>query len=946
MNRCLQFIALSLFLIPLGLAVPVAVQPALAQSVSQLVQGAVTPVAGQGTDKNASGKNASGKDAAGKDAAAKTGAETAGTSATGAQGGQAQAQGDANGTAQPDAAAPAAAARKPVQIDPTLQSTLDSAQRRINMWGNRLDGTEAALQSKVIEPQRLDDLRSAVIDVRSASEDVQTNLKPRADAVERRVQELSPAEGSTEAVPDAVASQLEDQRAQLAAINGVLKQVQVVQLRADELLTRIIQFRRDQLTRRLLTPTPSVLEPQFWSRVVRDLRPLLGSAGELVSDWFLLIYARAGAWAVLLVGIALVGTYGLIWPLRRSVLDRAARDPDAAPAPMHRSTAALAITVLATIVPAAAMVFLFRGLDLFDLAPDRVSQVLSAVFRGAVFAAFAQGLAWALIAPTRANWRLLPISDDVASQLMRVATAAGIIFALSLILNETLDVLSAPSDLIIALQAIIAVVLGILTIASLRTVARASNPEADTIEGGGLSSIARWLMPLFWLAALTTIVAPIIGYIQVASFVAQQIIWSVSVFGITHLLLMVIDDVATGLFRGDTGVGRALRETLALSAGTIEQIGVLLSGILRILLIVGGVISVLAPWGVSTGDLTSLLRQAVFGFQIGSFTFSLSDIVFALLIFVIGLAVTRAMQRWLETRYLPHTRLDSGLKSSIRTGFGYIGVIIAGMVSFSLMGLDLQNIAIVAGALSVGIGFGLQSIVNNFVSGLILLAERPIKVGDWIVVGEAQGYVRHINVRATEIETFDRQTVIVPNSDLISGVVKNWMHDDTSGRIILAVGVSYNSDPEQVRDILMEIARENSELLAYPAPVVYFMEFGASSLDFELRAYLAQIDYSLSVKSELRFEIMRRFRAAGIEIPFPQRDLNLRDMDRLEAAIRGRGKAGRNLQPASPEKAETEAEAKAESGSESRGEAAQPMAPHKHTPLTAESPAEGDGDNQ
>ncbi|WP_321344173.1 DUF3772 domain-containing protein [Breoghania sp.] len=829
--------------------------------------------------------------------------------------------------AKPEAAKPGepAVAAEPVQLDPTLQATLDTNQRNIDMWGRQLDQAEADLQLEIIDPARLDNLRSSMVDMRTASDEVRTALRPRAEAVERRVQELQPAEGAKEAVSAAVAAQLEEQRAQLSAINGLLKQVQVIQLRADELLTRIVQYRRDQLTRRLFTPTPSVLDPNFWSRVVNDLGPLMKSAGRLVSNWFRAIYAISGAWAVLLVVIALVGTYGLIWPLRRSLLDRAARDPDAAPAPMHRSTAALAITILATVVPAAAMVILFRGLEAFNLAPDQVGRVLGAIFRGAVFAAFVQGLAWALIAPSRPNWRLLPIGDDAAARLMQLSTAAGVTFAMSLIFNDVLDVLTAPVDLILALQSVIALILGFIIIAALKAIARSGQAEAETIEGGGLSAVARWLMPLFWLGALITLIAPVIGYMQVSSFVAQQIIWSVSVFGITHLLLVVVDDVALAIFRADSGLGRTLRETLAFGAGTVEQVGVLLSGILRILLIVGAVISLLAPWGYSTGDVTSLVRQLVFGFEIGSFHFSLSEIVIALVIFIVGLGVTRALQRWLEMSYLPHTRLDVGLKSSIRTGVGYVGVIVAGMIAFTFMGLSLQNVAIVAGALSVGIGFGLQSIVNNFVSGLILLAERPIKVGDWIVVGEAQGYVRRINVRATEIETFDRQTVIVPNSDLISGVVKNWMHDDTSGRIILGVGVSYDADPEQVRDILMQVARENSQLLAYPAPVVYFMEFGASSLDFELRGYLAQIDYSLSVKSEMRFEIMRRFREAGIEIPFPQRDLNIRDMDRLEAALRGRDETNRNLQPATADKP-------VDTG------------PHAPAPLVHEAPGEADAD--
>ena len=194
------------------------------------------------------------------------------------------------------------------------------------------------------------------------------------------------------------------------------------------------------------------------------------------------------------------------------------------------------------------------------------------------------------------------------------------------------------------------------------------------------------------------------------------------------------------------------------------------------------------------------------------------------------------------------------------------------------MGLDLSNIALVAGALSVGIGFGLQSIVNNFVSGLILLAERPIKTGDWVVVGGDQGYVRKISVRATKIETFDRATVIVPNAELISNRVMNWMHDGSMGRIIIPVGVSYDADPEQVREILLRIADESEYVSSYPGPSVFFMDFGASSLDFELRCYIQDINSSLSAKSALRFAIFKAMKEAGIEIPFPQQDIHVRSL--------------------------------------------------------------------
>ena len=192
----------------------------------------------------------------------------------------------------------------------------------------------------------------------------------------------------------------------------------------------------------------------------------------------------------------------------------------------------------------------------------------------------------------------------------------------------------------------------------------------------------------------------------------------------------------------------------------------------------------------------------------------------------------------------------------------------------------MQNLAIIAGALSVGIGFGLQNIVNNFVSGLILLFERPIRRGDWIVAGNTEGFVKSINIRSTQIETFDHADVIVPNSELISQQVTNWMLADRYGRVVVPVGVSYDADPEQVRDILLGIAEAHPLVLknhhTLPGPNVLFRQFGESSLDFELRFFITQVDQRLSTISQINFEIFRAFRREGIEIPFPQRDLHLR----------------------------------------------------------------------
>jgi potassium-dependent mechanosensitive channel len=225
--------------------------------------------------------------------------------------------------------------------------------------------------------------------------------------------------------------------------------------------------------------------------------------------------------------------------------------------------------------------------------------------------------------------------------------------------------------------------------------------------------------------------------------------------------------------------------------------------------------------------------------------------------------------RWIRDKVLPLSGMDAGLQNSVSTILGYAGFALVIGITLRQLGLDLSNIAIVAGALSVGIGFGLQSIVSNFVSGLILLAERPIRVGDSIVVKGEEGYVRKISVRSTEIETFERATVIVPNAEMITGVVKNWTHSNTLSRITVPVRVSYDSDPEVVRDQLVEVACENRFIMQQPPPRVFLMRFSDTGLDFELRCVVSNVEYSLTVRSDLQLAILNRFRERGIMIAPP-----------------------------------------------------------------------------
>jgi small-conductance mechanosensitive channel/uncharacterized protein YndB with AHSA1/START domain len=293
---------------------------------------------------------------------------------------------------------------------------------------------------------------------------------------------------------------------------------------------------------------------------------------------------------------------------------------------------------------------------------------------------------------------------------------------------------------------------------------------------------------------------------------------------------------------------------------------------------IGFVVYLIYVWDESGTTLDRLVELVVLGGTVGNIQLVPVDIIGGILVFAGLLVVIGWMKRWIDRRWLQHIVIERGAREALITLFGYVGFIVAVLIGLTQAGVDLGGLAIVSGALALGIGFGMQEIANNFVSGLILLFERPIRAGDFVTVGDVEGFVRSIRIRATEIETLDNQNVLVPNSELISGRVTNWVLRDPYGRLRIVVGVAYGSDIEKVREILEAVAHEHPEVITdgrAPAPNALFMGFGDSSLDFELRVRIARIDRRFSVQSDINFSIDQAFREANITIPFPQRDLHL-----------------------------------------------------------------------
>ncbi|WP_319412860.1 DUF3772 domain-containing protein [uncultured Cohaesibacter sp.] len=754
----------------------------------------------------------------------------------------------------------------------------------------RLDQVEATLSRDALSDAAYANLRTELSDIKTQATAQQTQLQPQLQETSARFDALKPAEEKEGTEANSETEELSKRRqeleAQISELDAQLKLISSTLVRAEQLSNRITVARQERFTNQLLARSNSILDPTLWVKGLSGLVTTWQVTVTLMVDWmsYLITKAADQIWQIL---ATLTFVFLLIFgPLRILLFTGLSRLASLeAPTALQRSYFASWAILVYTIFPVAVLWAITLILSNANLLPIRIELLLDHLSFVLFSGSLSYGLARVLLAPGRPAYRLLNLETGDATRLFSIALALIITFMVETMFDEVDEILFAPLETTIFINGAASVLVAVIVSLGLRMLIAAQPDQTGVLDfeeekqnGFSLPRFIRFLQPLIWLICLIIAAAPILGYVSLGAFVAEQLGRLFIIMSLLGIFSALIDNFLVEYLSSTEGPKQRISKAMGVSSGAVNQLGVLLNGILRVFLYISAALLIFTPWGVESTDFLTSLKNAIFSVKLGDLTISPINILGALVVFVIAIVLLKSVERWIETRWLPATNLDSGLKSSIQTSLGYLGVIMAAMIAFSYMGLDLSNIALVAGALSVGIGFGLQSIVNNFVSGLILLVERPIKTGDWVVVGADQGYIKKISVRATKIETFDRATVVVPNSELISNRVMNWMHNGSMGRIIVPIGVSYDADPERVREILLEVAEANGYVTSYPSPVVYFMDFGASSLDFELRCFVQDVNNSMTAKSDLRFAIFRAMKEAKIEIPFPQQDIHVRSV--------------------------------------------------------------------
>ncbi|WP_372586117.1 DUF3772 domain-containing protein, partial [Burkholderia vietnamiensis] len=730
--------------------------------------------------------------------------------------------------------------------------------------------------STATNSKELDELGDATQELSADVDKLQSELAPQRTQVQAQLDVLGPppAPGASPETP-AVAQQRATLNARKTQIDAALKQAADQKANLANLADQFAKLHRSLLRNQLAFRSGSIFGAQFWLPLFHlapeDVKRLDAFDAELRdmlrSSWTpgqraittLLVLAAFAAW----LGGRRVVERGLAWVcLNRLPATR-----------LRRSALALATALSTLLATAVAVQILYLALARhYELTPA-MSDLWDAFAKLAVTCALIAGLGRALLCTRHPSWRLPALADSVA---LAMKPFPGVLAAL-LLVSGALESINRIADTSLSVtllgRGIVSLVVALTVGASLLRANRVRSALAAAGEAPEQrSTLAGLIHAGVTLAIVASLGALLIGYITVARFITYELVWFEIVLCSVYILIQLTRDASESLFSANLSTGKQIKHLFALDDRHLEQAHTVVSGLgTSLLMLVAAIALVTGGFGTTPGDLLDSAVAMIGGERLQRLNIMPDRIMNAVIGFAIGFYLLRSVRRWLDNEFMPALGMDAGMRVSLVTLFTNVGYVLLVLMTLGLLGVKWSNLAWIVSALSVGIGFGLQEIVKNFVSGLILLTERPVKVGDMVSIAGVEGDIRRINVRATEIQLSDRSTVIVPNSQLISQNVRNvTMGNSTQGVATLMLTFPLNTDPEQVRDLLLDAYREHPAILDKPAPSVTFSQLTADGITLSVTGYVASPRIASSTKSDLLFEILKQLRAAKITLSTPQ----------------------------------------------------------------------------
>ena len=736
--------------------------------------------------------------------------------------------------------------------DLAAESSLD-----YDVWAAMANRAEGAIEDRATPGATLEQFRAQLVDWRAAFTVAQSTNSARIGSLRSQIAALGAAPADGIAEPAEIVTRRSELSDQLVRLQAPGIAADEAYSRADGLIREIDLRLREQQADELLRLWPAPINPANWPAGLRTITSVaMGLFSETADQWQSAAARKqlGDNFPLTLLFLALAG--GLLWR-GRAWIDRIFQRLQSNASAHGRKVWALIASLGQIVIPTIGVMTLARALSLTGmLGPlgDSIVQNLPRI--GFVF--FAAVWLGGQVFPIQPGPdTVLRLTDDRRAKGRFASGAFGVVLGLEVLRRAVLQPVGAGEAALAVLQFPILLMGGLLLL-RLGHILRRHKVADHGVDDTPLFR-DRILRLLAQGAVIIGVLGPAlaaVGYVAAGAALIFPAGLSLALVAVLFLLQQLVDDLFAIVVRNADPGRAALLPVLVSFALTLVSLP-----IFALIL------------GARFEDLTELWTRFREGFQLGGTRISPTDFLLFAVIFAIGYAVTRLLQGALKSTVLPKTSLDHGGQNAVVAGVGYIGIIAAALVAINSTGIDLSGLAIVAGALSVGIGFGLQNIVSNFVSGIILLIERPVSEGDWIEVGNVQGIVKAISVRSTRIQTFDRTDVIVPNTDLVAGRVTNWTRYNLTGRLIVPVGVVFGTDTRVVERILRDIAEAQPLAILNPVPVIAFAGFGPDAMMFEIRVILRDVNFSPVVRSEINHQIVQKFAEAGIGIAHNSREV-------------------------------------------------------------------------
>lgn len=767
--------------------------------------------------------------------------------------------------------------RKPiVEQNDVLDTGSDDSLQVIDFTtiNNRMAEIKDDLKNDSVARETIDEYTSYLTTKEAEISENRKILEKEVKFIQKQLDALGEGPKDGESEDEAITKQREELSQKLSVHDRMLKEADLLVIQIEELTVQILNVRSQKIYGDLITKQSAFINPLVFFNGVKAYIIFFWDAVKSPVVWYQNLPNEERSYAlfsVFTMFVILVVALALAVFLRRLILRNWGYRSDIAVPHFNRKVvAAIAVAVARGLIFA----FLVGGCILWMVSTQIFGEtMLNTVLMTAAYIsllAIAEAtVSRVTFAPYYPQWRLVNIATEKAVKFTRmiflfiilnaIATFQVIVAQREQYSTETIYFVMIISCAIKAFFLMWLARISFDDSSNSATDAEESSDDYDMNVNNGVKLILFSNLFCIGVFALS-----LFGYPELSLFIFNHLIMSLILCGLFEVVRRSVIEIVRRIIYAGPWM-RHFRNKRSLN-----KIDFWLRTIVNPTMLLVLIFILLNLWGLPADFILQLVKKLLFGFKIGGIQISLIAIAMGIVVFFVSLTFVRIIKKRLAENVLSKIDMDDGIRHSLISGVGFVGFIISTLLAIIAVGIDLTSLAFIAGALSVGIGFGLQDAIKNLVAGIIILLERPFKVGDWVVLSGVEGTIKQINIRSTELLSFDKTSVIIPNATLISSTVVNKTHGDNVSRQSVAVGVAYGSDVEKVTKILLQCAAEHKAVMKNPAPYVLFKDFGASSLDFELRCYVNDIYKGWTVPSDLRYRINQRFIEENIEIPFQQ----------------------------------------------------------------------------